>query len=50
MDNPTSQDGQEDGVPKAPGTGGGELTKVPNLRVCKHLLLDGGGTRRGKDE
>ena len=29
-----------------PSTGGGGLARVPNLRVCKHLLVSG-GTRRG---
>ena len=26
--------------------GGGGLARVPNLRVCKHLFSDWGGTRR----
>ena len=36
------------GLQGRPKTGGGGLARVPNLRVCKHLVL-GGGTRRGRE-
>ena len=31
-------------------TGGGGLTRVPDLRVCKHLFVSGWHTQGGKDE
>ena len=31
-------------------TGGGGLARVPNLRVCYHLLEEGWHTQGGKDE